>query len=818
MSTPGPGAVAPAGRPGQPQLLVAPSKNGTVYVINTDDMGEFDPTTDNVVQELQNVVSPAFDSPAFFNNTLYTVSEGDAAKTFSFNGTELSPQPTSRSSEVYGYPGSTPSISANGSSDGIVWDLDPTMGQLIAYDASSYGDELYSSDQAPDGRDALDSVVKFTTPTAADGYVYVGTSDELVGFGLEPPSIPGPAQPSNLVATVTAPGQINLTWTDNAADEDGFQIEQLSAKGTSFTPIGTTAAGTDSFVVSGLTPTQTYSFRVGAYNSDGPSAYTLTTSATPTPSTLPFDFLAPWDADDSTASSSPLQPGYMGVSQNQTFALTGLFGWQSAVSSFNRDANSLQAAAPGVPDFRDLLQAGDYGFGRGTFEAALAPGSYVVTLTVGDAQGSVSGMTATANGTPVTFTLGDGSSTSTLSAPFSQFLTASFPVTIDSSGLLNLTFQGAGGTGVWMVNGLTIRQEQAPLTLSVSSPALDSNGIAAVTVSGSGATPNSLVTVGSSLGTVTAADQEGNYAGTQVLADANGNFTYTVETPAAGQATFSAQEVTGASFGQTTVSISPPPRALPLALDFLASYNVSQPGQTSSPLQAGYVSLTAKQTFDGSYGWQSAVNSFNRNVSLLQAPATGVPDFRSLLQAGQYGFGSGTFEATLAPGSYVATLTVGDAQGNPSGMTATANGTPVTFTLGDGSSTSTLSAPFSQFLTASFPVSVSSSGLLSLTVQGAGGTGVWIVNGLTIRQAQAPLTLSVSTPALDSNGIAAVTVSGSGATPNSLVTVGSSLGTVTANDQEGNYAGTQVLADASGNFTYTVETPAAGPTTFSARK
>ena len=63
-----------------------------------------------------------------------------------------------------------------------------------------------------------------------------------------------------------------------------------------------------------------------------------------------------------------------------------------------------------------------------------------------------------------------------------------------------------------------------------------------MTVSGSGATPNSLVTVGTTLGTITAIDQEGNYAGTQVLADANGNFTYTVETPAAGQATFSARK------------------------------------------------------------------------------------------------------------------------------------------------------------------------------------------------------------------------------------------------------------------------------------
>ena len=61
-------------------------------------------------------------------------------------------------------------------------------------------------------------------------------------------------------------------------------------------------------------------------------------------------------------------------------------------------------------------------------------------------------------------------------------------------------------------------------------------------------------------------------------------------------------------------------------------------------------------------------------------------------------------------------------------------------------------------------------------------------------------------------------VSGSGANANSLVTVGSSIGTITTADQEGNFAGTQVLANSSGNFTYTVQVTATGLESFSARR
>ncbi|HEV3255509.1 MAG TPA: S8 family serine peptidase, partial [Gemmataceae bacterium] len=172
------------------QLLVGAGKEGRIYVIDRNNMGHFSPTTDNVVQETPNdTISGSFDTPAYFNDSIYYVggsnigNPNDVGKTFSISNGVLSTSPTSQGPDSYAYPGSTPSISANGSSNGIVWDLDTGTNQLRAYDASSYAKELYTSAQAPNNRDALGTVVKFTVPTVSSGDVYVGTANSLVAYG-----------------------------------------------------------------------------------------------------------------------------------------------------------------------------------------------------------------------------------------------------------------------------------------------------------------------------------------------------------------------------------------------------------------------------------------------------------------------------------------------------------------------------------------------------------------------------------------------------------------------------------------------------------
>ena len=93
--------------------------------------------------------------------------------------------PTSVSSETYGYPGSTPSISANGSSNAMVWAVqnEGSLGVLRAYDATNLATELYNSGIAP-GDNFSDN--KFVTPTIANGKVYVGTPSSVAVFGLKP--------------------------------------------------------------------------------------------------------------------------------------------------------------------------------------------------------------------------------------------------------------------------------------------------------------------------------------------------------------------------------------------------------------------------------------------------------------------------------------------------------------------------------------------------------------------------------------------------------------------------------------------------------
>jgi hypothetical protein len=85
---------------------------------------------------------------------------------------------------MYMLPGSTPSVSASGTTNGIIWDIDLSTNQLRAYNATGYDHELYTSAQAANNRDALGSAIRFTVPTVVNGDVYVGTTNSIVAYGL----------------------------------------------------------------------------------------------------------------------------------------------------------------------------------------------------------------------------------------------------------------------------------------------------------------------------------------------------------------------------------------------------------------------------------------------------------------------------------------------------------------------------------------------------------------------------------------------------------------------------------------------------------
>lgn len=173
-----------------PALLVNAGKEGSIYLVNRDNMGKYNPSGDTqIVQELPNAIGGVFGMPAYFNETVYFGGGNDSLKAFNLTNGLLGTSPTSRSSFAFGFPGPTASISANGTSNGIVWALDngaagsggPAI--LHAFDATNLANELYNTSQDAT-RDQLGPAVKFTVPTIVNGKTYVGTGNSLAVFGL----------------------------------------------------------------------------------------------------------------------------------------------------------------------------------------------------------------------------------------------------------------------------------------------------------------------------------------------------------------------------------------------------------------------------------------------------------------------------------------------------------------------------------------------------------------------------------------------------------------------------------------------------------
>jgi fibronectin type 3 domain-containing protein len=263
-----------------PHLLVGMGKEGRMYLIDTDNMGKFNPNTDNVVQELPGATAyGVWSNPAYFNGTIYYVGQSDVGRAYSIANGAFSTSPIAYTPDSYGYPGSTPTVSANGTSEAMVWDLDRGSNELRAYDATNFASELYTSAQASGNRDQLGSVVKFTVPLVANGMVYVGTINSLVFYGILSTATMPPPAPSNLVATGIGASQISLTWQDNSSDETGFKIER-STDGVNFSQIALVGQNVTTYADSGLASNTQYFYRVRATNAIGDSPYSNVANAT----------------------------------------------------------------------------------------------------------------------------------------------------------------------------------------------------------------------------------------------------------------------------------------------------------------------------------------------------------------------------------------------------------------------------------------------------------------------------------------------------------------------------------------------------------
>jgi hypothetical protein len=167
-------------------LMVGAGKDGNIYVVDRDAMGRFNSSSNNNYQTLNGALPGGiWSTPAYFNGTLYYGDVSGTLKAFTISNAKLVAAPQSQSSTQFSYPGTAPSVSANGTANGIVWAHENTSPAVLhAYDATNLAHELYNSNQAAGNRDQFGAGNKYITPTVADGKVFVGTTNAVAVFGL----------------------------------------------------------------------------------------------------------------------------------------------------------------------------------------------------------------------------------------------------------------------------------------------------------------------------------------------------------------------------------------------------------------------------------------------------------------------------------------------------------------------------------------------------------------------------------------------------------------------------------------------------------
>jgi hypothetical protein len=308
-------------------LLIETGKQGRIYLIDRDNMGQLNNQgtgPDLVVQTVTAGQTGVWGNPAFFQvnattGIIYYHGQNDVLKGYYITNGHIDDTPADilKSSFSSHFPGTQPSVSADGTADplnpvnGIVWELqvDNAVGRiqgvsdnttagpatLRAFSPTNLSTELYDSNQTGQ-RDFFGGSVKFTVPVVTNGHVLAGTADHFSVLGLFPAETAAPAAPSNLSATVQATSQgsrVLLSWTnpapDPGADPTGIEIFR-STDGVNFTLLNTVNRNQTTFTDTGpFQFGQTYYYQVVAVNQAGASAPSNTVSIiAPIPSPVLF--------------------------------------------------------------------------------------------------------------------------------------------------------------------------------------------------------------------------------------------------------------------------------------------------------------------------------------------------------------------------------------------------------------------------------------------------------------------------------------------------------------------------------------------------
>jgi hypothetical protein len=302
LSSSGP-LLLPVQTSGPANLLVATGKAEEIYLLNLNDMGEYCnncTSNTNIVQDIlppsgttgcikvNSVKTCTYGAPSYWNNTVFfpgVIAQMTAYPlTNTGAGATLSTLPTSQTTGTYSGYGS-PSISSNGTNNGVVWSVSwgsgtwtEYNGTLHAFNPTNLATEFYNSDQAAGGRDTLGNVAKYVTPTIANGKVYTATQTQLLVYGLLYPlkTSAGNKQSGAVQTTLPIPVTIEATspYTGKPAAGVSVTFSDNGAGGTFGTPSATTnSSGKASSTYTLPSKTGTYTITVS-----GPTAVPVTFS------------------------------------------------------------------------------------------------------------------------------------------------------------------------------------------------------------------------------------------------------------------------------------------------------------------------------------------------------------------------------------------------------------------------------------------------------------------------------------------------------------------------------------------------------------
>ena len=271
------------------QMVVQQGKQGTIYLANRNNLGKncatqsppCSGTDTQITEEIRSATPGVLTSPVYWNGNVYWQSYSNLfAWSVDPNTGLISSSPTSQSAQTFARTSGI-SLSANGTSNGILWLMHNT-GELLAFDATNLANILWTSGQAPNGRDRIDSSVKFEPPTIVNGKVYYGTADEVVAFGLLGGTAPPiAATPAFSPGGGTYTSSQTVTVTDTTAGANIY----YTTNGT--TPTTASTVYTGPITVSSSEKLEAIAVASGFTNSPvGSATYTIQqssgTTATPT--------------------------------------------------------------------------------------------------------------------------------------------------------------------------------------------------------------------------------------------------------------------------------------------------------------------------------------------------------------------------------------------------------------------------------------------------------------------------------------------------------------------------------------------------------